>query len=133
LRVPGLKTNIVVGVIYRHSNNDVHSVNDFIEAFDKKINEIDSFKNNVYILGNINLNIQSGCRTPNANNYLSMMVRNGLDPIITQPSKVVNDLATLIDRIFTSTTNNLLFPGILRSDISDHYNVLWNPNLFQKQ
>ena len=75
----------------------------------------------MYLLGDINLNILNDHRRTIANKYLSMLAGNGLFPLITKPTRITQESATLIDHIFTSAIANPIFPGIILSDISDDF------------
>ena len=41
-------------------------------------------------------------------------------PLITRPTRITSNTATLIDNIFTNHLNNYSFSGLLFTDISDH-------------
>ena len=72
-------------------------------------------------MGNINLNISKSDCSSSSINYLSMLKSNGVFQLITKPTMVTKNLASLIDHIFTSALSNPIFPGIILNDISDHF------------
>ena len=41
-------------------------------------------------------------------------------PLITRPTRITSNTATLIDNIFTSNLNNFSVSGLMFCDISDH-------------
>ena len=41
-------------------------------------------------------------------------------PLITRPTRITSNTATLIDNIFTNNLNNLSVSGLMFCDISDH-------------
>ena len=67
----------------------------------------------MYLLGDLNLNIFNDHRRTIADEYLSMLAGNGLFPLITKPTRINQESATLIDHIFTSeianSSSSLLF------------------------
>ena len=73
---------------------------------------------------NINLlNVESHNLTAGFNN---LMYSHGLIPLITRPTRVTENSATLIDNIFTNkilNTQEESVHGILVTDISDHYPI----------
>ena len=44
-------------------------------------------------------------------------------PIISLPTRVFNTSATLIYHIITNDCKNSIFPGIIKTDLSDHYPI----------
>ena len=42
-------------------------------------------------------------------------------PLITKSTRITSTSSTLLDHIITNITQNILLPGILRSDLSDHF------------
>ena len=44
-------------------------------------------------------------------------------PLITRPTRITSNTATLIDNIFTNNLNNLSVSGLMFCDISDHLGV----------
>ena len=75
----------------------------------------------LFIIGDIDLSLISAKRSPVATDYLFMLANYGLFPLITKPIRMTENTATLIDHIFTNSLLNSIFPGIILSDISDHF------------
>ena len=109
---------VVIAVIYRHSRTDSNA---FVETLSNKLGEIDCNKNDFYLIGDINLNIRESDCCSSAINYLSMLQSNRVFQLITKPTRVTKNSASLIDHIFTSAISNSIFPGIIFNDISDHF------------
>ena len=71
-------------------------------------------------MDDINLNIsESDCSS--SINYLSMLKSNAVFQLLTKPTRVTKNSASLIDHIFTSALYNPIFPGIILNNISDHF------------
>ena len=49
-----------------------------------------------------------------------MLASNSFFPIISLPTRVTDTSATLIDHIITNDCKNSIFPGIIKTDLSDH-------------
>ena len=72
-------------------------------------------------MGNINLNISESDCSSSFINYFSILERNAVFQLITEPTSVTKNSASSIDHIFTSALSNPIFPGIILNDISDHF------------
>ena len=118
LNFPGVQHTVVIAVIYRHPRSDSNA---FIEILNNKLGEIDCNKNEFYLMGDINLNISKSVCSSSSINYLSMLESNDVFQLITKPTRVTKNSASLIDHISTSTLSNPIFPGIILNDISDHF------------
>ena len=75
-----------------------------------------------YILGDVNLDINKFNRSTLAQNYLDGLISKGFFPLITQPTRVTDTSASIIDHIIINDLSLKLIPGIIRTDdLSDHY------------
>ena len=127
------KSEILLGVVYRHPNGNIGNFNDSLEV---TVSEIDRAKyDKVIILGDINIDLLKFNEAGKARHkqYLDMMLSHGYNPGITLPSRIGDHSATLIDHIFMKekTPSEKIISGNLYSDISDHFaSVLF---IFKKQ
>jgi hypothetical protein len=115
------KNNVIMAMIYRPPNTDLSS-------FNCKLAEIlDTLKNehkDIYLLGDFNINIlESSSHVPTAE-FIETIYSNSLFPLITKPTRLQGNSATLIDNIFyNNLTQSEMINGILYTDISDHFPV----------
>ena len=58
---------------------------------------------------------------PLCQRLLNILSSNVAFPLITKPTRITSTSSTLLDHIITNITQNTLLPGILRSDLSDHF------------
>ena len=80
-----------------------------------------------------NLDILNYDNNENTLNLLNSLTSQSLIAIITKPSRIINQTATLIDNIFINQPNEFV-SGILISDISDHLPLfILKRNLFTKK
>ena len=121
--------NYTIGVIYRHPSQV--NINDFLECFSNCLTNLSKSKNVYYILGDFNLNIQSDNRTNYATEYINLIVSNGAFPIITKPTRVTENSATIIDHIITNDAMHVLEPAIIKTDLTDHYPIICSVEKFQ--
>ena len=125
--IKNIKTSkkILIASIYRHPSSDTAL---FVESLNNKIADLDILNYNAYLLGDFNINISMNRRSSDAQNYLDMLASNSLCPIITQPTRVADTSSTIIDHIITNCTSHSILPGIIKSDLTDHYPVFCSIN-----
>ena len=100
----------------------------FVQALNNKIADLDILNYNAYLLGDFNINISMNRRSSDVQNYLDMLASNSMCPIITQPTKVAETSSTIIDDIITNCTSHFILPGIIKSNLTDHYLVFYSIN-----
>ena len=112
--------NIVIGTIYRKPNSDIRIFNDLLNT---NLNKLSQENKLVYLLGDYNLNLLNVESHFLTSEFLEIMYSNHLFPLITRPTRITQNSATLIDNIFTNNVNNLepSLNGIFVTDISDHF------------
>ena len=87
----------------------------------------------IILCGDFNLDILNYDNNENTLNLLNSLSSQSLIPIITKPSRITNQTATLMDNIFINQPNGFV-SGILISDISDHLPLfILKRNLFTKK
>lgn len=110
-------TCMIIATVYKppSSNHDVfiNKLNDFITH----CNHIK--KDNFILCGDFNIDIMNYHNDNNALEFLNTLNSLALLPLISKPTRVTEDTATLIDNIFITNPQNYL-SGILISDLSDH-------------
>ena len=73
-----------------------------------------------YIMGDFNLDLLNCHSHQFTSEFLDVMYSNMFFPLITRPTRITSNTATLIDNIFTNHLGNYSFSGLLLTDISDH-------------
>jgi len=121
-KVLGCKTNVIVGTIYRPPNTDI---NVFSEQLNNVLSSIKNEKKLCYCMGDYNANILNSETHAGTGKFLDVMYCHSFVPLITKPTRVANDSATIIDNVFS---NDLLGSdkqrqGILLTDITDHFPI----------
>ncbi|ESN98707.1 hypothetical protein HELRODRAFT_162160 [Helobdella robusta] len=109
--------NIIVFVMYRPPNmdasNSIELIHDFINKTKRTNRKI------TYITGDFNIDLlKNDCRNIQLD-FSNMLSYNNLVPLVTNPTRITDHSATLLDNIFTNDFNSH-FSGIFVSDISDH-------------
>ena len=111
--------NIIITCIYRTPGTCLDTFNHNIESMfgNKKDNK-------TYLInGDFNIDILNPHGNNKTNNYIDIMFTNNLFPVITKPSRITTDTATLIDNIYTNALEKQITSGLLINDITDHLPV----------
>ena len=128
-----LERSVIIAVIYRPPNTDLEMFNNEIQDV---LNKIHKEKKLCYLSGDFNIDLLKSEKHNLTSAFLSLMYSHSLVPLITRPTRIGKDTASLIDNIFT---NNLValqtsFQGVLTTDISDHYPVFHiNPSFVRTE
>ena len=81
-------------------------------------------KNRSFIIGDFNLNSVNYNHDSNIKHFHHKFFELVFIPIMNKPARVCKNCATVIDNIFTNCIfDNNLKKGIIRSDISDHFQL----------
>ena len=114
-----LGKNIVIGVIYGPPGMEINLFNKVL----KKISTIIQNENKVcYLSGDDNINILNSETHTRTADFVDLLYSSSYIPLITRPTRVTQNTATLIDNVFTNNFQSLnnTFQGILVTDLSDH-------------
>ena len=80
-------------------------------------------------MGDLNLDLHKQDRHHDISALIDIIYSNGFVPVITKPTRITEHSQTFIDDIYTNTDlttpNYTHQQGILGTDISDHYPVLY--------
>ena len=58
-----------------------------------------------------------------ANLYINSILSHGAISLITKPTRISNNLSTIIDHIITNDSKHELQSFIVKSDLTDHYPI----------
>ena len=114
--------NIIIGTIYRVPNSDLDIFNKDLALILMKVNKEGKL---FYLMGDTNIDLLKSSDHSLTSEFLDLMYSHNMFPLITKPTRVTNDSATLIDNIFTNNLKNSVkhHQGIIYNDISDHFPV----------
>ena len=117
-----LSSNIVIAAIYRMPNTSLDIFNDRVANI---LNTITRENELCYFLGDLNIDLLKHENHSPTSDFLDIMYSYSMFPLITKPTRVTKDTATLIDHIFTNNfeTDSKHVQGILCTSISDHFAV----------
>ena len=79
----------------------------------------------IILLGDVNINLLNHASHSDTGIYLDTLLENGLLPLVSLPTRISNNSATLIDHISTNINDKNLDTSIIVSDVSDHFAVFF--------
>jgi len=115
----------VIGVIYRHPNNDIHS---FTLNLSETLHYLSNAKLPFLICGDIKINELQQDTLLSVGNYVKTYNSYNCLELITKPTRIATASGTLTDHIYTNLPTGKLIPGILVNDLSDHLPVFSQSN-----
>lgn len=108
----------LLGFYYRPPN----SISDWFNSFDAELNNADSIDLDMFILGDFNLNFFPDIGFKN-NKWESLLLKYGLTQLVSTPTRVTNKTSSIIDHIYTNSSQNISHYFVSNISISDHYPV----------
>ena len=111
---------IVVGVIYRHPNYDVDSLNSFGDELANKLHSYNLNNAKYCVLEDININLLNIKISGNIRKYANNVISCSCKCLIDLPTRISQNSKTLIDHIYTNIADTKVQSGIAVTDISDH-------------
>ena len=111
------KSNVIVGCIYKHPCMSIDEFNDLISPVFQKTS---SENKTLFILGDFNIDLINCSTNEKTSEFFNLVSSYNLLPYITLPTRITNRSRTLIDNIFSNSTNSNTISGNLTSTVSDH-------------
>ena len=109
----------LVGNMYRPPNATV----DFNDRFEDFIDVINQEDKELFLLGDFNKKVLNEVIDRNWGNFTTSL---GLSQLVSEPTRVTKDSATLIDHIYTNSEENIQCVNVKKLCLSDHYAVFCN-------
>ena len=106
--------------MYRRPSELIDELTLFINDFTETINYIHRLSKRSYITGDFNIDLLKINRNTYYNNFYESLTGQGLFPMTTRPTRLSDDLNTLIYNMFTNNLGKTHIFGVLTSPISDH-------------
>ena len=113
------KRNIIVGCIYRHPSMDLSVFNE--NYLLPLLEKLSASNKNIFLLGDFNADLLKTDIDANISNFLDILTTNMFVPHIIHPTRITPKSKTLIDNIFSNSTNFTDgMSGNLTLSLSDH-------------
>ena len=123
------KSNITVGVIYRHPFMDLADFN--CNYLNKLLENTSKEQKSIFLLGGFNVNLLNYNEHNQTNEFLDSLASKSFIPLILQSTRITSHSNTLIDNIFSNVNDPDIISGNLTATIPDHlpqFSIM--PNLF---
>ena len=91
------KSNIIVGVIYRHPSMDFADFN--CNYLNKRLENTSKEQKSTFLLGDFNVNLLNYNQHHETNEFLDSLAPTTFIPLILQPTRITSHSNTLIDNI----------------------------------
>jgi endonuclease/exonuclease/phosphatase family metal-dependent hydrolase len=120
----------IIGSVYRPGSHPDLTENEqftqFTDLFSNICNEISACNSQSYIMGDINLNALLYDSCAKTTEFIDLLFSFGLLQVVSKPTRVTQNSATLIDHVITNPRSNsaLLKSVIIISRISDHFPIV---------
>ena len=112
------KSNIILGVIYRHPSINLISLNS--SYLNSLLENTSKEQKSVVLCGSFNFKLLNYNEHNPTNEFLDSLASNSIIPLILQPTRIISHYNTLIDNIFSSFIDSDIMSGNLIATISDH-------------
>ena len=121
---------IIVGNIYRPNTAPKANILKFTEILENILKTIHNDSDlrhfqSIELLGDFNIDLLKFSLHRDTANYLDSILNYNLLPLITLPTRIIHNSATLIDNILTTSQEDRYDTGIIISDLSDHLPVFY--------
>ena len=119
----------IIGNVYRPNTAPLASLDKSIQIHNEILDKILSNKLHakceIQILSDFNVNMLNYETHGQTNEYINCLISKSFLPVITLPTRIKNQSATLIDHIWTNKMCNVYNSGIIINSLSDHFPVIY--------
>ena len=127
---------VVIGNIYRPGTavpglNFTQQFAQFFEIFSNTLAELGNNYEHVFIYGDFNLNILELTKNKFISEYVESFFSYGFIQLITRPTRIAENSATILDHVLTNSTIQKHDTFIICSKLSDHFPIIHQLN-FEK-
>ena len=118
IEVESEKSNIILGVIYRHPKKKLLL---FQDKLCKNLSKLENNKLNYIVNGDFNINTLA-IKNPKVSNYANDLNSIGCKMLINIPTRFAeNCKSSLLDHVYTNITNESIKSGVCIFEISDYF------------
>ena len=110
--------NTIYCCVYRHPNTDVQ---EFLNLIDNLLRKVTKERKSVFLMGDVYLNLLNYETHSDTNDFINSVISYSLLPYNLHPTRVTEHSATVIDNIFSNTTDCESTSGNILCQISDNF------------
>ena len=123
------KNKMLISNVYRSNGKHPHlseaeQCDRFLDIFSNLQEQMSSFKCDSYIVGDFNFDLLKLHQHERTKDLLENSFSNGFLELISLPTRITHNTATLIDHVYTNSIRDNFDTSIIISDISDHFPIL---------
>ncbi len=108
----------IIGEIYRVPNTSVVTS---LKRYEETISQLISHESyDLIVAGDQNLDFLKLNEHKPTSDLFDSCVSNGLIPVITRPTRITHNTATLIDNIYINLQDDRIHSGVITTKLSDH-------------
>ena len=124
VKIQTTQESLVVGVVYRHPDQNVVSIDRFGDEFNELFLSLNCEKKEFYCVGDFNVDLMKITNKHAIRRYANMLLSCNCRCLIDVPTRVNSSSNTFIDHIYTNSKKKSLKSGVLSNiDISDHCSI----------
>ena len=121
----------IVGSVYRPGTPIPNTTfneqfNLFADNLTASLTNLANKNENVFLCGDLNLDLLKFNENKFIRDYIDLIFANGFIQIVSKPTRITKDSATVIDHILTNQLPNECKTMILCNKISDHFPILYS-------
>jgi len=121
--------SFLINFIYRPPDSTI----DWVSAYDISFkNAINCMNKELYILGDLNMNFQSGKDTFKNSRWNSFVISNGLKQLVMEPTRITKKSSTIIDHLYTNRPDCISNVFVSSYSVSDHFPVCFTRQMHTK-
>ena len=109
--------NFIIGTVYRPPSANFH---EFLESFQQLLHRVTRDNKMCDIMGDFNLDLLKTDLHSATNEFINALFSHFLYPLISRPTRLTSNSATLIDNIFTNNISASCDNGLIINYLSDH-------------
>ena len=109
--------NTLICCSYRHPKSDI---DEYISYMNKCYEKINKEKKVCFIAGDFNIDLLKTDSNSKISEFVNLTTSNGFLPYITQPTRITETSATVIDNIFSNYINHDNISGNIFLQFADH-------------
>ena len=119
----------IIGNVYRPNTAPHANLEQALQIHNDILEKIESNKNHakcdIQIVSDFNINMLNFESHGLTNDYINALISKSFIPLITMPTRIKHQSATLIDHIWTNKICNTYNTGIIIDSLSDHFPVVY--------
>ena len=127
----------IIGNVYRPNSAPLANLEKALQIHNQIIDKILTNKNHakceIQILSDFNVNMLNFETHGLTNDYINALISKSFLPLITLPTRIKNQSATLLDHIWSNKVCNVYNSGVILNSLSDHFPVFYIEEERQKK